>query len=424
MNKLIFFIIVLFYFTCKNTIAQYNYVPNPSFEEYDSIPLYLSDSTIHSYYYIPKYWFLPVSCGNMTYFNALLNNVSLFWGVPQNPWTYTYPYDGNAYAAMNLFVIHTSEYRNYHEIQLKDTLKQNKRYCVSFYITLADSSDITIDKIGAYFSCDSVLYYSNNPGPCLLLENPQVKNSPETFFDLPDKWYRIAGSFVASGGEKYLTIGNFNSDQNTNYTWMPDTNNVINPWAYFLLDMVTVMECDTNVIIIDAFAGNKDSICKGDSIMLGQQDTTLSEYEFHWLPESGLNDPWVQNPIASPAQTTTYTLTQTYFGANATYDTVTVSVIDCSSSINTINDNADMQIKLYPNPAKDQLSISYTNTENITDELLFEVYDLPGKKLITNYITANQQLTISTRELGQGIYLYRFVKNNNIVKAGKLVIIK
>ncbi|MDD4213787.1 MAG: T9SS type A sorting domain-containing protein [Bacteroidales bacterium] len=132
----------------------------------------------------------------------------------------------------------------------------------------------------------------------------------------------------------------------------------------------------------------------------------------------------MQNPIASPAQTTTYTLTQTYFGANATYDTVTVSVIDCSSSINTINDNADMQIKLYPNPAKDQLSISYTNTENITDELLFEVYDLPGKKLITNYITANQQLTISTRELGQGIYLYRFVKNNNIVKAGKLVIIK
>ena len=203
MKKLLaLFILIIVLISSKNTIAQYNYVPNPSFEEYDSIPYYLSDSTIYDYLFFPTHWFIPVECEFAYYFNSKLNYVDTtgggdgisWYGVPQNPWSYTYPYDGIAQSAVVAFNLMTIEYaqgyRDYLEVRLLKPLTSGHKYCVSFFATISDSSSLAIDQIGAYFSNDSLFFYDEQMFPhCYLLENPQIVNPAGNYLGERNKWY-------------------------------------------------------------------------------------------------------------------------------------------------------------------------------------------------------------------------------------------
>ena len=217
-----------------------------------------------------------------------------------------------------------------------------------------------------------------------------------------------------------MTIGNFKTDENTNYLWLPDVS-TYGPNAYYFIDMVTVIECDSN--IIQAQAGMDSIICRGDSIMLGPTDT-LQGYEFFWSPGSGLSDSCIKNPMASPMQTTTYTMYQTYFSSETTTDTVTVTVKICDESVDDLLTGNKLRINLYPNPAKDLLSIEYTANENYSGNLLFEVFDLMGKKLMERVVNPGENTSVSSESLAQGVYVYKFLYNSKIVKKDKLVIIK
>src|SRR3972149_1459638 len=79
-------------------------------------------------------------------------------------------------------------------------------------------------------------------------------------------WTLISGEYIAVGGEKYLTIGNFRNDANT----QRDTINPNAPWwnsAYYYIDDVSVYCVDSGYTT--ATAGKDTIICKGDSVMLG-----------------------------------------------------------------------------------------------------------------------------------------------------------
>jgi len=424
----LFLLLIILLLSNKETVAQYNYVPNPSFEEYDSIPIYNNDSIIVLYYYYPSNWFLPVDCGFCYYFNSKLNYVDTIggnisaYGVPQNPWSYTYPYEGIAQSSFCPFTLNGNEgIRNYLEVKLKSPLTEDHVYCVSFFITILDTSYISIDQIGACFTIDSLINHTpyGNP-PCYLLQNPPVVSTSGYYFNIRNQWQRISGTFIAHGGEQFITVGNFKTDANTNYVWLPDVSSY-GPGSVYHIDMVSVIECDSN--IIQAQAGMDSIICRGDSIMLGPSDN-MNGYEFYWMPGSGLSDSCIKNPIASPTQTTTYIMYQTYFSSDTTTDTVTVTVKVCDESVDDLLTGNKIRINLYPNPAKDLLNIEYTNTENTTGTLQFEIYDLMGKRLRESIVNPNQNTIVSTDALSQGIYLYKFVYKNKIVKKDKLVIIK
>ncbi|HRZ48374.1 MAG TPA: hypothetical protein P5338_03160 [Bacteroidales bacterium] len=75
-----------------------------------------------------------------------------------------------------------------------------------------------------------------------------------------------------------------------------------------------------------ANAGPDTTVCKDVPVTLG--GAMDPSWCFHWTPHEGLSDPYVANPQATPAATTTYTLTVT--GQNFSFtstDQVTVSVI-------------------------------------------------------------------------------------------------
>jgi len=88
---------------------------------------------------------------------------------------------------------------------------------------------------------------------------------------------------------------------------------------------------DTNTAQITIFeelmvtAGNDSSFCVGDEITLGSSQLGGLPATFLWSPATGLSDPTIINPVANPAQTTTYILTAT-LGTCVKTDTVVVTV--------------------------------------------------------------------------------------------------
>lgn len=73
---------------------------------------------------------------------------------------------------------------------------------------------------------------------------------------------QVSGTYVASGGEKYITIGNFNNDANTD-TVKTDTSLSSGNICYYYIDDVTVAECvdlepGSELFIPTAFSPNSD----------------------------------------------------------------------------------------------------------------------------------------------------------------------
>jgi hypothetical protein len=130
----------------------------------------------------------------------------------------------------------------------------------------------------------------------------------------------------ASGGVKYLwepaiyldnpesPTPNATPDVQTTYTVT-----VFNEFNCFRKEQVTVFVEPIPL----AFAGYDQIICPGGKAQLLAIDGT----GYSWQPATGLSDPNIANPIASPRETTTYTLTvHGRFGCTA-IDSVTIFVL-------------------------------------------------------------------------------------------------
>jgi hypothetical protein len=73
------------------------------------------------------------------------------------------------------------------------------------------------------------------------------------------------------------------------------------------------------------------------------------------------------------------------------------------------------QIKIYPNPFTDVLSI----TVNEKDPSEIILYDITSRKLL--HQTFTNSITLNTARLAKGIYLYEVRNKNGVVKKGKVV---
>lgn len=208
-------------------------VPNGSFEEN-----YQEPNSIGSIDYC-KHWFNATLC-DADYFSTISGSPSS--DIPLNAWGYQNAYDGNHYAGIYIYHKTISYALDYAETKLTTPLL-SKRYCVSFYVSLADSaSGYTVNNIGACFSQDSV--YNND---CIRLTqfNPQIINSSSNPLANKLTWTKVSGTFLAQGGEQYLILGNFNLPENDDTAFVGSSgNNWNNYYGYIYIDSITVTLCD------------------------------------------------------------------------------------------------------------------------------------------------------------------------------------
>lgn len=70
----------------------------------------------------------------------------------------------------------------------------------------------------------------------------------------------------------------------------------------------------------------------------------------------------------------------------------------------TLNRNLTEKIKFYPVPVKTDLNI-----ENISSVTVIEIFDIMGKKHISEACNKQEQLSIHVSHLPRGVYFIRFV---------------
>jgi len=96
------------------------------------------------------------------------------------------------------------------------------------YVVLHNRSQTATDDIGAYFSVTAPTstssgYLNGNP-------LPQVFNPPGNVITDTLNWQLISGTYVASGGEQFITIGHFRNDSDVTYLTLPYGN--LGPYYY------------------------------------------------------------------------------------------------------------------------------------------------------------------------------------------------
>lgn len=343
----------LFVFTLITLIikSQINLIPNPSFE--DSIGIPLTPGRIDSC----KNWYSTFNSPD--YFtkyspNNYMGNCGV--SIPLNDLGFQYARTGNFYAGLAPYILYppSAGYPIFSlnfeilSVKLSGKLKNNHIYDFSLYYSLANSSKLVNNQLSAYFSVNqltlnplnaiSQTWYDDN----LNYINAQINNDTTQFLnDDTLNWNKFGGCFLTTGGEEYLSIGNFKDNK---YNRIKKTNFIFNPsfchadnfgdYAYYFIDDLSLF--DLGYYSGNAKCKNDTTICNNTSIVIGNNIKDSSV--IGWEPQQGLSCTNCPNPIANPSVTTKYYVTKTLCSF-ISKDSITVSIITPSIVANAgVND--------------------------------------------------------------------------------------
>lgn len=180
-----------------------NLVINPGFEDTLQCPYFVSQIDFavnwHTSVNTPDYY---NSCNNSGPINPGMV------GVPNSARGYQPARTGNAFAGVVIYWTAQTDYREIFYAQLQTPLASGVVYNVGMYTILnEDNAQWAIDGgLGIYLSATPI-----NPLTPFVY-TPQVMNPPGNVLNDTLNWAMISGTYTATGGEQYITIGSFTPD--------------------------------------------------------------------------------------------------------------------------------------------------------------------------------------------------------------------
>jgi hypothetical protein len=224
-----------------------NLVRNPSFEDFKICPSGIVGRPSRKL--IPD-WQVP-NKGTPDYFNTCSNKEA---GIPNNFAGRADSHSGNAYAGMILRQNFTRDnkitgekpviYREYIQNELEAELEAGRTYKIKFWVCNSTNSRFAVDGVGACLTVDNE--WTNHKEVLELI--PVVENAYGNVLMNQNYWVAIEGYYIAQGGEKHLTIGNFKNNFSTSYL-MQDNASAFN-YSYYYIDDVSVVQVEEIVEII------------------------------------------------------------------------------------------------------------------------------------------------------------------------------
>jgi len=202
-------------------LAGQNLVPNNSFEEFRRCPIRISmkDELIA--------WKAPTK-GTTDYLNMCATNPAV--SIPANQFGFSYAHSGNGYIGISNKI---PGYREYIQCRLNLSLKADSTYYIEFWVTLAERSSRCINELGISLTKNRIIKYDHRT----IDISPQVRSS-DCITDTAN-WVRISGTYLAQGGERWITIGCFTSGKNALMKIKPRRQYTM-PTAYYFIDDVYV----------------------------------------------------------------------------------------------------------------------------------------------------------------------------------------
>jgi hypothetical protein len=383
-----------------------NYVSNGSFED-------LYECQLPNFLAKAKYW-RSIDSINST--PGIFSICSGFMNSPVNSYTYQWPKNGDVYVISTFFCLpmYCSNNRIYLRNRLKQSLQQGKTYCVSFYTNITNNSTYGIDGFGAYFGDNSIDTITKTGIPLTYL-TPQIENPTNNIITDTLNWTLITGTFVASGHEKFMVIGNFKSDAATN-TVLIDPTHLPVVFTDVCIDAVSCIELD-----LPAYAGPDRSIIPGDSAFIGRDPDFAIDPGCFWyrlpgmVPLDTTSGLWVK-----PTVTTTYVVKQVLDCSAEKWDTVIVymnlvSLFDPEA--------AEKAIRLFPNPARDHLELEISGEQFLGAFHTLRIHDHLGQLIREEEISLKQGNTrIATSDMAEGVYWLQLRGENTPVLHRRFVI--
>lgn len=159
---------------------------------------------------------------------------------PANVYGDTDPLEGQNYAGIYMYSYKDETPRQYLQAQLTEKMKEDKVYCVKMNVMLSMLSKYSSNNIG--------IYISKKPLTPEDIEayniEPQIMHSQNRIFDEQFDWEPICQTYIADGGEEYITIGNFGPSDATENEKMKKPKGITGTQArgaYYYIDDVSVM---------------------------------------------------------------------------------------------------------------------------------------------------------------------------------------
>jgi hypothetical protein len=192
-----------------------------------------------------KHWKYSLRTG---YFNACDTSIVPWnisnWGIPQNKNGFEYSHSGKGYIGIATFgSFQSPNYKCYAIGSMNQVLESGKKYRIKMYVSLADSFITACHNLAIYFT-DTLPTYTTSS---YIINFNLTNNLPIQFNqNLSNKvgWTLLDTVFTASGYEKWLTIGNFKKDDESDTTFvggnLPQTASWQWDYSAYYIDDVSV----------------------------------------------------------------------------------------------------------------------------------------------------------------------------------------
>lgn len=207
------------------SLFSQNLVINSDFESKSGCP------TASGQFLLAEEWFSP-NTGTPDYFNDC--SPTLEYGTEYNARGGQIPHSGHGYMGILSENLHKNQFFEYLETHLKEPLVSDRLYCIKMFVSLGDC-DYALDELGVVFSQTALkdLQVKKIILPYISISNGTVLSDTE-------KWLCIKGIYKAKGGERYMTIGDF--DKEDKFIQVRTNNNDPSfKSAYYFIDDVTLV---------------------------------------------------------------------------------------------------------------------------------------------------------------------------------------
>lgn len=235
-----------------------NLVPNGSFEQYEQCPPY--PGQIH----LANAWDAPNN--QTTDFFHRCAPASTGASVPANLVGTQAPKSGDGYAGLRTWVPvidGNPPYREYLTVALKAPLQAGQAYELQCWASAAEASSHFSDGFGFLFS-EAPL-----PPQAIYTSSPDLRFPSGTLMEQTKEWEPYAAVYLARGGERYLTLGNFRADT----AMMRQQANTQPPTVYYYIDNVNLEAC----ALPDQLLSERDTfVCQGEPLLLSGLEGALS----------------------------------------------------------------------------------------------------------------------------------------------------
>ncbi|HRG38962.1 MAG TPA: gliding motility-associated C-terminal domain-containing protein [Bacteroidia bacterium] len=264
-----------FSFLSITLVAQDNLVPNTSFENEVACPTVADQLSATTNWY-------SGNAESPDYFHTC-QLVTGTYGIPYTVYGYQLARTGEAFTGLHVYGGPPTSKREYLQVELSSDLSEGTDYLISFYVNLANSSSVAISRFGVYLSTNAQIDTAGGPFPFA----PQLSTDSTIFYSDTAKWVKISAYYTATGGERFMTIGNFNSDLATDTLQI----NTLSTLSYYFIEDVSVIQSDSSSETPNIFTPNNDGINDDWVIRNLSKNSLIKIYDRWGIPVGGIEGP-------------------------------------------------------------------------------------------------------------------------------------